>query len=149
VRLLSSTISFFINRYFAMAFYEPAELRPCAKVNQTTARPDYAYLEQYAVVQNVTEQEAMKCIQFRHPGYADNCNTLFELPAIDHPDGGIHYGLAKSACAIVANNRYDGFLSTSADVDAAPIEAELDDVLEWPADGAYYYHLEKTTVPNQ
>ena len=50
-------------------------------------------------------------IKFRHPGYPDNHNILLSLCGVDHPDGGIHHETARIACAIVANNRWDGFLS--------------------------------------
>jgi hypothetical protein len=33
------------------------------------------------------------------------------LPALDHPQGGIHHETARIACAIVANNRWEGFLT--------------------------------------
>ena len=47
----------------------------------------------------------------RHPGYNDTANTLMTLAALDHPEGGIHYETARIACAIVANNKWDGFLT--------------------------------------
>jgi hypothetical protein len=55
----------------------------------------------------------MKTVNLRHPGYDDNCNILLTLPAIDHPNGGIHAETARLACCIIANNRWDGFLSAT------------------------------------
>jgi len=50
-------------------------------------------------------------VYVRHPGYSDTGNTLMVLPALDHPQGGIHHETARIACAIVANNRWEGFLT--------------------------------------
>lgn len=46
-----------------------------------------------------------------HPGYSDNHNILLTLPAFD--SGGIHHETARIACAILANSRWDGYLSLS------------------------------------
>lgn len=50
-------------------------------------------------------------VYLRHPGYSDTGNTMMVLPALDHPQGGIHHETARIACAIVANNRWEGFLT--------------------------------------
>ena len=50
-------------------------------------------------------------VYLRHPGYSDTGNILMALPALDHPQGGIHHETARIACAIVANNRWEGFLT--------------------------------------
>ena len=50
-------------------------------------------------------------VTFRHPGYPDEHNIIMVLPALDDPEGGIHYETALIACAVVAGNRWDGFLS--------------------------------------
>jgi hypothetical protein len=50
-------------------------------------------------------------VYLRHPGYSDMGNILMVLPALDHPQGGIHYETARIACAIIANNRWEGFLT--------------------------------------
>lgn len=55
-------------------------------------------------------------ISFRHPGYPDEHNLLFRLPALDGPghadasSSGLHHGTALWACSIIACN-LDGFLS--------------------------------------
>lgn len=51
-------------------------------------------------------------IRFRHPGYKDQ-NILFTLLGHDSPEGGLHHETARLACAIVAGNRWDGYLSIS------------------------------------
>jgi hypothetical protein len=50
-------------------------------------------------------------VYLRHPGYSDTGNILMVLPALDHPQGGIHHETARIACAIVANNSWEGFLT--------------------------------------
>ncbi|PLB43331.1 hypothetical protein P170DRAFT_481279 [Aspergillus steynii IBT 23096] len=72
---------------------------------------------------------------FLHPGYADNQNILLTLPAFD--SGGIHHGTAHTACAILANCRWDGFLSLSRT--GARLSAGPDDVLPH---GRYYFCIE-------
>jgi hypothetical protein len=47
-------------------------------------------------------------ISVRHPHKND---VLFTLFAWDHKDGALHYGLLHTACAIIADNRHDGYLS--------------------------------------
>lgn len=57
-------------------------------------------------------------ISFRHPGYDDPEDILFTLPRLDHPQqgpgaaAGVHHGTALLACQIVANNAFDGYLTT-------------------------------------
>ena len=56
-------------------------------------------------------------IFFKHPGYSDEYdqNILFILFAIDHPSGGLHYGTAFDACAIVAGNAWNGHFRETRD----------------------------------
>ena len=49
-------------------------------------------------------------IKFLHPGYKDTANILFTFDAYD-ANSGFHYYTAHTACAIVANNRWDGYFS--------------------------------------
>jgi hypothetical protein len=124
-------------------FYPERPPRPCVQTNTSTAHPDYDYLKKYT--HDDYDGSFLRNIKFCHPAYDQNCNILFELPAIDHPDGGIHYGLAIDACAIVANNRWDGFLSSTADAEAAPLKPPeangRDSILKIPESGSLYYHL--------
>ena len=48
-------------------------------------------------------------ITFRHPGYSDTTNVLLSFPPCDN--GGIHHETGRLACAIIAGNASDGFLS--------------------------------------
>ncbi|KAM3506114.1 hypothetical protein MY10362_002558 [Beauveria mimosiformis] len=64
-------------------------------------------------------------VTLRHPQYLDQHNILLFLPALDlhkkqgsdkdglagRIDFGLHHETARVACAIVANCRWDGFLS--------------------------------------
>ena len=50
-------------------------------------------------------------VHFRHPGYSDSNNILIILPGLDHAEGGIHVNTAQIACAILANNRWDGYFT--------------------------------------
>ncbi|CAN8106466.1 unnamed protein product [Discula destructiva] len=58
-------------------------------------------------------------ISFRHPGYRDLSDVLFELPRLDTSPqterAGVHYGTALLACQIVANNSFHGYLATDRD----------------------------------
>ncbi|KAF2740331.1 hypothetical protein EJ04DRAFT_572178 [Polyplosphaeria fusca] len=74
-------------------------------------------------------------VYLRHPGYSDTGNILLVLPALDHPQGGIHHETARIACAIVANNRWEGFLSETRA--GRPVEEGPDGILR----GQNYYFL--------
>jgi hypothetical protein len=71
--------------------------------------------------------------RFRHPGYGDNSNILIILPGLDHSQGGIHHETARIACAMLANNRWDGFFTKTRT--GAPVELEPDGILH----GKDYY----------
>jgi hypothetical protein len=75
-------------------------------------------------------------INFRHPAYEPGDDLLFTLYAWDHAEGGLHYGLAHTACAIVAGNRHDGYLSATRN--GLPLAAGDDSVLRL---GDYYFHV--------
>ncbi|KAI0423398.1 hypothetical protein F5Y09DRAFT_327483 [Xylaria sp. FL1042] len=60
-------------------------------------------------------------VQFCHPGYASPHDVLFQLPRLDHAlDStststalkGVHHRTALTACQIIANNAYNGYLTT-------------------------------------
>ena len=54
-------------------------------------------------------------ICFRHPAYEDPGDILIILPGLDHPDGGIHHQTSLVACAVIANNSFDGWLTEDRD----------------------------------
>ncbi|KAK3364145.1 hypothetical protein B0T25DRAFT_620390 [Lasiosphaeria hispida] len=116
----------------------------------------------------VCHQDDGALIKLRHPGYPDTKNVLLVFPALDpiiaddSDDGdnvnannadsadntnnsnntkamfGLHCETARIACAIAANNRWDGFLSTNKATDATPLPLLPDEIL--PA-GSYYFHV--------
>lgn len=108
------------------------KLRSCAEVNVSTATEDYNFLKSLVLHR----------IRFGHPAYPPGHDTLFTLPAFDHQNGGIHHGLALSICAVISNNRNDGFFSLDRDKNATCIDAAVDDVLQVPPQGKlYYFHV--------
>ncbi|KAL9594886.1 MAG: hypothetical protein Q9219_006778 [cf. Caloplaca sp. 3 TL-2023] len=58
--------------------------------------------------------DGTKAVQIRHPGLPSTRNIIFHFNAYDHPQGGIHHQFAFTACAIVAGNQWDGYLSSTA-----------------------------------
>jgi hypothetical protein len=96
-------------------------------------------------------------ILFRHPGYDDSNNVLFKLYAIDAATVGSHDGeeeasrrpgtsglyaqFALDACAILAGNRFNGWLSTSRNPDEArDTRVDAGSIL---VARSYYYHLDR------
>ncbi|KAI4118127.1 MAG: hypothetical protein LQ341_007636 [Variospora aurantia] len=74
--------------------------------------------------------------ELRHPGLPDKgSNTLFRFPAYDRTGGGLHHSVALTACAIVAGNKFDGYLSSTAT--GPPVAHALNAVLPGPC---YYFH---------
>jgi hypothetical protein len=80
---------------------EPTQFDSGVKVSE-----DYRFL-----FLNVTRRKVI----VRHPGYPPQDDRLFSLYAWDSASnqGGLHYGLAHNVCAIIADNRLDGYLSTT------------------------------------
>jgi hypothetical protein len=81
-------------------------------------------------------------ITIKHPGYSGN-NTILALPACDGTDsqGKAHYATVHSACAIVANNRKDGWLSSDRSGQSRTC-ADSEGLI--PA-GVYFFHIETET----
>ena len=77
-------------------------------------------------------------ITFRHPWYSDafEQNILFTLRPYDDKDGGLQYGVAFSACAIVAGNAWNGWLQETKEGDK--VKPGWDDLL-YGTD--YYFFL--------
>ncbi|KAK3320549.1 hypothetical protein B0T19DRAFT_477800 [Cercophora scortea] len=85
---------------------------------------------------------SVRSIRFLHPGYADNDNILLILSALDD-GGGVHHETARIACAILADSRWDGYFSLTAN--GPPLAGETDSpdaVLALPA---YYFCVPGTT----
>ena len=83
-------------------------------------------------------------IKFRHPGYpgAFGQDVLFSLHPFDSSTGGLQYGVAFSACAIVAGNAWTGWLTETRD--GAKLTMGWDDLL-FGTD--YYFHVSQDHLP--
>lgn len=95
-------------------------------------------------------------VTLRHPQYPDQHNILLILPALDlhkkqdsnkdgsdndgRKDFGLHHETARVACAIVANCRWDGFLSEDQTGDVRPVMLGPDNLL---LGCSYYFHVPK------
>jgi hypothetical protein len=75
-------------------------------------------------------------IDFCHPAYNFPHDTLLTLNAFDHPHGGIHHNTALVACAIVANNKWDGYFTETRD--GPRINIGRDGIL---MGRKYYFHV--------
>ncbi|KAH6706520.1 hypothetical protein BKA61DRAFT_616588 [Leptodontidium sp. MPI-SDFR-AT-0119] len=71
-----------------------------------------------------TNTNTRKFITFKHPAYSDSYqqSSLLQLYAWDTQDGGLHAGTALLACAIVACNAQDGYLTRHRDGDSLHLE---------------------------
>lgn len=96
------------------------QLRPPATLHSTTLEYDMADHR----------------IFLRHPAYSTEESLLFSLYAWDHPDGGLYHAVAHNACAIIAGNRTDGYLTATRD--GPQISTAMDGIL-FPGD--YFFHV--------
>ncbi|KAM3512972.1 hypothetical protein MY11210_003372 [Beauveria gryllotalpidicola] len=96
-------------------------------------------------------------VRFCHPGYPDNSNTMLILPALDPLDHdtretpsqpsdtqrfGIHDETARVAYAILANSRFDGYLSENKKPETNPPFINPDTLL---LGDKYYFHVPGST----
>lgn len=77
-----------------------------------------------------------KRITIRHPSYDDSENTLLHLLCTDGATDSLYHGFAHTAAAIVAGNRFDGFLSQSRQ--GIQVTQEYHELLPF---GDYYFCL--------
>lgn len=91
-----------------------------------------------------THSDPDRVVEFCHPGYEYPHNILFRLSAIE-PDSapptatqrfGVHHDTARIACAILANNAWDGYL-TADKADGPRISGGPDCIL---VNDRYYFH---------
>ncbi|KAI0405190.1 hypothetical protein F4802DRAFT_187294 [Xylaria palmicola] len=86
-------------------------------------------------------------IEFRHPGYNPPCDTLFMLPRLDHSSAsslkGVHYGTALTACQIIANNAFNGYLATDRE-GCERVDLNLDHLLT----ESQYWFFTSSAYPN-
>lgn len=81
-----------------------------------------------------------RSIAFRHPGYDDACSVILYLPALD-PGCGIHHATALITCCILADNRWDGYLTEDKEGETE-IDVPLDGIL---LRGDYYLQIPSRT----
>ncbi len=79
-------------------------------------------------------------ICFRHPHYRAPTNVLLDLLAPDGPEGGLEYGFAHAACAVIAGNRWDGFFTH--EVNGTPLRFAHGDIMP---KREYYFHTEDSS----
>ena len=86
------------------------------------------------------EMRQRGAVSVYHPDYTDHGAVLLSLPATDGDSQtpGVHRDTIHTACAIIANNRFDGYISASRDPHAA--HGDLDHIHILPA-GTYYFHV--------
>lgn len=75
-------------------------------------------------------------INFRHPAYPPENDLLFTLYAWDYAGSGLYYDFVYSACAIIAANRQNRYLSDSRE--RTTITADWGDILVFDD---YYFHI--------
>ncbi|KAL5314418.1 hypothetical protein ACEPPN_018845 [Leptodophora sp. 'Broadleaf-Isolate-01'] len=103
----------------AVALRGPRELKDPA------VAPEFEYLD------SISQR-----VNLRHPAYDRRHDLLLSLFAWDAAAGGICYSLAHDACAIIADNHHEGWLSDSHT--GEPLNYESNALL--PA-GDYWYYL--------
>ena len=74
-------------------------------------------------------------IDVYHPGYDNDVVPLMSFPGYDSKEGDLWHDFAHTACAIISNNRFDGWLSISQDPEAPHVSGEL------IAPGKYWWHV--------
>lgn len=112
-----------------MAFLGPIQLRAHRELRETNVID-----ERFEYLVSATANER---VNIRHPGYSPRHDLLFSLHTPDHPSAGIHYGLVLDACAIIADNRRDGWLSSDRE-GTSWVAGDLDHIL---SNGDYWYHV--------
>lgn len=98
-------------------------------------------------VRTISQPLPASNISFRHPGYDDPEDILFTLPRLDSSDSqapasGVLHGTALLACQIIANNAFDGYLTTDRGGNQR-VSVALDGVL---MDDDYWFVVPDTDV---
>ena len=75
-------------------------------------------------------------VLIRHPACLPYEDLLFSLYAWDHPNGGIYHAVVHNACAIIADNRLDGYLTATRN--GPRLSIGMDEIL---SPGSYYFHV--------
>ena len=75
-------------------------------------------------------------IAIYHPGYPKDKGFLIGFVGYDTTNGGIWREVVTTACAILSNNRFDGWLAKDNIKNSQSIQSELLDA------GDYYWHVQ-------
>lgn len=81
-----------------------------------------------------------KLINIYHPGYENNDAPLLVFPGYDSSQGDLWHDLAHTACAIISNNQFDGYISRSKDPESTRVLEEL------LAPGNYWWHVPRGSL---
>lgn len=87
--------------------------------------------------------EPNESIRIHHPAYLPGATLLLRFRGHDSSSGAIDFNLVHTACAVVAGNRFDGYLSRQDVLDAQPLEHVS--ALE---PGNYYFHVPPPLIGN-
>ncbi|KAK3638524.1 hypothetical protein LTR56_012996 [Elasticomyces elasticus] len=93
-------------------------------------------------IEGTAAEHVSKRITVHHPGYTGTSNVLIVLLAADGPNGGLDLEITLTICAILADNRFDGYISRNDAVDASPVRS--DEGLLAP--GEYFFHVPHPTI---
>ena len=75
-------------------------------------------------------------IQIHHPGYPKGETLLLALSGYDDLEGSISFDVALTACAILACNRFDGWISRESTADAPKLIG-----ISLLSPGDYWFHV--------
>lgn len=82
-------------------------------------------------------------VQFHHPAYYGRLGALPFLVLPAHEQGALHHETARLACALVAGNRVDGYLSTD-QKGRQPVGADPDILLNLQE---YFFQVPRDQMP--
>ena len=75
-------------------------------------------------------------IRIHHPGYPEDQSLLLALSGYDDLEGSISFDVALTACAILACNRFDGWISKESTADAPKLIG-----ISLLPPGDYWFHV--------
>jgi hypothetical protein len=84
-------------------------------------------------------QHVSKKVIVRHPAYKGQNNVLTSLLAADGPDGGLDLATVHTICAIMADNRFDGYLAHQSDPTSLAMHVQI------LPPGEYFFHVPSNT----
>ncbi|KAK4980597.1 hypothetical protein LTR42_000905 [Elasticomyces elasticus] len=88
-------------------------------------------------IEGTAAEHVNKRITVHHPGYTGTSDILIVLLAADGLNGGLDLETTLTICAILADNRFDGYISRNNAVGASPVRSD-EDLL---ASGEYFFHV--------